>query len=400
MTINARIEINSVREIDLFDIIIAYSIQESCDKLYFYIDDVDATYDQVMIDHNINVLVKCGIVPAKIVKSSEYYQIAWIYMHKLLQLRCVDMQCDKTNYSNELYITTRINTSITVTLLTDSYHPKSELNDDNNKRETVSIYNKGNFSRTFLLHIIDDAEKINYVTKNGITSEYINNKLKSVMVDVLKLNISKIVLSDLAHTIDFLRNTDHSKHITTKNINPIMFSKFDIKLNDIRNLIENKNISLDRYILPCHESINDTWIESPDIACFIKNPILMKLKTSKKISLKKRNYILSQNIFVDGDDICYTSNNKIRLKYAGGVIFDKSDGEYICEWKKRNNKKNKNKNKNTVNWIPCDNRNKLFKLNNTNILLFYPNELNNVKILKINNTHYVIDKINNELFKI
>jgi hypothetical protein len=366
-----RIKLKPLEKINIYNIIIIKMIIDMSDKIFLYVDDRD--YDAHVIQKSIedfyNILRKFNIkVPDMVIRYTDYYETVRIYLHRLIKLKKIAMNNNLIPKQDDLHIFMK-------TRKLKLYFYDKDVNKDVDKDNI--LYDNEWIRDIFIETIIDDSEKVNFMIEDyqNIMIGDIINKNKNLITnicDTLQFNRPKYILTNI---IDVIRNISKiipECNIPTLNnlsIEQIIEMKIDIK--DIRQMIENNDITLNKYILDCNDS-DDVLIDPIKIE--FNDEINNKKETIKEIYLDKTEF----------NEIQKNSNFKIR--FLGSVNYSDDGFVWICDRKKKKKiKKQINK------WIPCiDN---VLAYNYTDkyidhvIVINKPTQYN---IFKINSSYYIL----------
>jgi len=143
----------------MWDLCVFKFLSDITDKLYLYVDD--RTIDEKTVQKNLNnvfELMKLFEIkkPDVVIRYTSYYEIAWIYLHRLVKLKKVVLDYNLSQRYNDHQVMMKTK-KIKIFLLSDN----------KNKYDYI-LYDDGWFRDVFIEAIIDDAEKIDYVMTNSV----------------------------------------------------------------------------------------------------------------------------------------------------------------------------------------------------------------------------------------
>ena len=228
-----RFKLNLFENINIYTILMIKMLSDLTDKLYMYIDDRSIEPDNlnIKIDEINNNLKLFNInITISIIKYTDYYKIAWIYIYRLVYMNKTIL-----NYnSNQEY------DDINKLLLTDKI--KIYLYDDTNKtdRNNNILYDHGWFRDIFIESIIDDIIKIDYIFDDILSKSLLNNLininhyLTDKICTILNFNRPTIILQKYTDTIS---NLKQGEYLNNTKLNDII--KMGINIMDIKEMIEN-----------------------------------------------------------------------------------------------------------------------------------------------------------------
>lgn len=451
----ARIKLSLFDDIDIYDILLAYILMEMSDKLYIYIDDrtYHKTYHKTyyktcyktyqnyyttsitnIIESKLTVLKRFGIKYDSIIKYTDYYNIAWIYLHRLVNFgkTTINYNIEQCHDDLQYMLMNKYNVKILLRTNNESNesNESSESNrlnhnynmnvNGNNNRYDNLLYDSGWFRELFIELIIDDSEKIDFaIDNNDIAKIKMNkniNEIKMIktncriiidLIQILNFNEPTYVLTNIIDIIAQIKhNSDNNiiKRPFYSNVhqllNELTLNKLplehilDLGLNmeNIKTMMVNKDISLSKYVINCIEDMNN--FDFNNTYC-IFDPIKIIINDPKTIIINDKSFIVDKILCVNknqiSSEISQGNSKRIRLKYAGALNVRSENNLYYGEWLHSNIKK---KIKQCNNWIPF-NGNNLFKFTNY--------EYNNEIVIMLNNNlsyYKKIFKIRSEYFMI
>lgn len=115
-------------------------LSDMANKLYLYVDDrsADAQITQKMVDDMLNMLRKFNVkLPDVIIRYTDYYGTAWVYIHKLVQMKKALLNYNSSQRYDDLQNLSKTN-KIKIFLVADS-------EDVNNNRYDNILYDNGWF---------------------------------------------------------------------------------------------------------------------------------------------------------------------------------------------------------------------------------------------------------------
>jgi hypothetical protein len=215
--------------ISIYDVLIIYKLRYISDKLILYVDDRDRlNYDQKKVDDMVCILKKFNLKFDCVIKYTHYYNIAWIYIHKLALQQKITLN---TNQHNNQYneqnkdlcdnIKNNIKNNNLELLFKNKNSIKIFLEDYTvmNRYDNM-LYNNGWFRELFLELIIDDSENITYCVaatddpnifadKIGAMTK-INNKITVELVEYLKLTKPTVILDEFIEKLNILKKQENA----------------------------------------------------------------------------------------------------------------------------------------------------------------------------------------------
>ena len=200
----ARMKISMTSDTSDDDITLMKALLEIADKLYIYIDDRDDDYFGInnsdnndindIIETKLDSLEEYGIQRAllNVIKYTDYYNIAWIYLHRLASLEEAIID-QNTNYHHADLKQILLNKQIIKIHLA--------LNSNENNKCTTLLYDSGWFRLLFLELVIDDSEKVDYSLDQ---SEMINTNM-ATMINANMVTINQQITEKLTTLLQLHR---------------------------------------------------------------------------------------------------------------------------------------------------------------------------------------------------
>lgn len=347
----SRIKFDPSKIHSIYDIFVVKTLSDMSKKICLYVDNRQNSKEiNEKVNQYMNILEKFNIKKPEIIRYTDYYNIAWIYLHKLVQKNIASIEYSKDYEYNENYNMKKILESKKVKIFYKSMF---------NKYDSM-IYNDGWYRDVFLETVIDHAEKINYVISdeaNIINYDHDNNIhiiYKDFLNDLRNIFKFKEPENMLSNLLQIIKQLQIKKtHASISNLTVDQMIESNIDMDTIHKIIDTKDESIIQY---------STIIES-----HVNNPLVVKLP-NHIIYFDKTNIDISKPIF---------------LKSFSTIQISIKDNEYIGTYIILGKKKQK-KNTNKCNWYYLNdkidiyntrNNDKIFvssykKRSNTNIIIF------------------------------
>ena len=340
-------------ELNIYEILTVYHYQKNNYRIVLCIND-KTTGTQICNDNIIQTLNRLGLKIDNIVKYSEYYNIAWIYTHRLLITKKLKTY-DLNGSIIDLPCIIKNNTNITF-----------KIHDGNSE---YIIYECGLFREIFINILIDDIQKIDNhvnISTPDITSDNIStniyNLYSAIFNNILKLNSSLI---DNLKFIDI--NNDYGS------LQKLMNCGFDIE--DIYKMSTNVDFQ-NTYIYCCNSNPKK---------CII-NPIKIKINEPRKVTLDDKTIEIKNNIYIDNKVNINLGCNKKSIKMKGVGIINIDIVNKTGSWEKMKKKRNSD----LLYWIPEADVSE-FVCDDGVTVAINKQEIANAKVFKIQSEYYVID---------
>ena len=378
----ARIKLKPFEKINIYIIFMVKILADMTDRLYLYVDDRTSNPHTVqkMIDDMFNILRKFNVkVPDVVIRYTDYYETARVYLHRLVHMRKTLLNYNSDQRPDDLQTLLKTNKT-KIFLIHDSDNMESRNRYDN------ILYDNGWFRDVFIEAIIDDAEKIDYLiddirstnnnsphkdkmadTHMSKTGDFvkINNNLTLRLCEILNFNRPEYVLTNLTYNIE---NLKHHKNNPIPALNDLSLDQIigmGLGLEHVREMIENHDISLAKYIIYSDESHNDVFY--PDtltsdlgIQCMI-DPVMVKMDETRTIDINGsqtqiKSMYMDKTEFMEFEKDTGLKNNgstNFKIRFAGSMIIHKENDQYTCKWTHIDKKKKKSL-KQLSKWIPCN----------------------------------------------
>ena len=204
----SRIKLKPYENMSIYDVFLFKILSDMSDRIYLYVDDRSQDIStirtvQKKIDDTLNILKRFDVKPPDtIIRYTDYYDTAWVYLHKLVQFKYTLLNYNVNQQDDDLDTFMR-NNKIKIFLLP----PKT--NEPMNKYDFI-LYDSGWFRDILIEVIIDDAENVNYIlderTKDPSHNDMsrINRIVSDNLTDVLKFNRPVVVLTNIIENIEKL----------------------------------------------------------------------------------------------------------------------------------------------------------------------------------------------------
>ncbi len=393
-----RIKFKPYEQINVIDILIIYSIINTSENtIYVYIDDRSDYCDDGTIIKTKVLLKKINLDISRMIfiKYTDFYNLAWIYLHKLMMRNKITIESNTwKNYHNDYDNIMKNKNNLKIYL---TYEKNERYMDKCNNL----LYDCGWFRESFLQLIMDDSYQIdNILDEKSLHST-------ELLIKILNLHCP---------------HYNHNHIQTTHIVEPVIINKskhniFDLSLDNMCHLkmniptlvylFENKNYYLDdlnNYYVECvvnkcnNESNLNPWCLIDPIKIILEEPKVLEVST------------ICDYVYVQKYD--HVDGQKIRLKHAGALFVYTKNNIYYGKWLHSSKKK---KIKKILEWTTSCDQNIYHIINplglcpegrdrccNINRLIILSS--NHVdyddKILKINSDFYVRDIENKQLTKI
>lgn len=379
-----RIKFKCYDQINMIDILTMHTMINNSSIMYIYIDDRNCSDSYGsdnglhkyfnFSDETLSLLKKMNLdIDRKyIVRYSEYYNLAWVYIHKLLMNNKAFIETDQRNQWNDYDNITKNKNNLKI-YLTD------ERNDKYMDKCNNLLYNNGWFREAFLELIMDDSHQIDYLIDGKVNS-------LSKLTKILNLHTPHL-------GIDKDLNSSKDQILRQINVDTSQYNIFDLSLEnmchlkmDIHTIVhileEGKYYFDDIYVECIVNKTNDLW-------CLI-DPIKIMLDKPKNIET----LMISDHLYIERYD-CLDKKN-IRLKHAGALYIYIENNVYRGKWLKSSKKK---KIKKMFEWTIGHDENMYHNVDQ--LIILSSNHVNyDDKILKIKDEFFVKDIKNKLLIKI
>lgn len=289
----SRFKIKPNDKLSIYDIFIIKMLRDTTDELYLYVDDrtISSQTTQKKIDDIINILKLFDIkLPEMIVRYTDYYETAWVYLHRLVTLNKALLNYSTVCRSSDLH------------MMTKSKNVKIFYNNkDKNKRYDNILYDCGWYRDIFIEILMDYSERIDKIVDEVDTLDDGYHTFLTNLCQELNFPIADKLFTNLIMTI---------KHINRNNMNNTN------NVNNINNMIDNSvsphlsNISI--------EHIHKLGIDMMMIRDMLENNDDSLLKYAHKMDMNSDN----AHIIFDQNKEIILSDKKINIK---GIILDNSE---------------------------------------------------------------------------
>ncbi|AYV77583.1 MAG: hypothetical protein Dasosvirus9_7 [Dasosvirus sp.] len=354
------------QKVDIYDIVNIHSLKKD-NEFYLYIDDRESFIDIQMI---LNDLEMYDIVPQKVIRYSDYYEIAWIYMYFMINKDHAIIEYNGLT-CNDQYLFQEHKNDIKILIKVDSlYH---------------NIYDRGWFREIVLSTIIDDSESVSCCSIN--TDHIINNNIRNKIIEYLSLsscstmkpecrkgNLSNFSIADL-----------HQSGLTVQH----MISGHNLILECQNTFSENSDNQEHAYGI----------IDCVDVALTNSKKIMMY---GKEVNIKDKIYIKNSqqiNNYLEKKTI---ESLKIKLFRAGilSITVSQNDRSLIGTFQQSKSKKDRLRLTENVYWIPSiEHHSKKYTLENMRVAIYCTGKITDKKIIKIFNEYFIISKNDEKLIR-
>ncbi len=432
----ARIKFKPYDQMNIYDILIINALTDMCEVLYMYIDDRYNFLEQEL-DHTLKCLKKFNIEISQVIKYTDYYNVCWIYLHKLTMQKKVVFNYNYSKRVNDLQYFRSNKNNIKIFLdndtscITNLNTNESNFFMTNNNRYDNLLYDKGWIREIFLELIIDDSEKIDFLIDQTLyflsddnplsvksinlsTISNINKNISTRITKILKLSRPKYVLQEfMVNICEYQRykkklkissSYEHLNGFIFDNLSLNNISNMGINTNKIKSIISENESVIDKnnkiekllleHLICCDENIildESVFIQNEKTFCII-DPVEVILDEPKYITILNYKIIFKEMIYVEKTMINKQNTLNIRLKYIGALKVYLENNVYHGKWLKSYKKK---KIKYFPKWLPSHNF--VDPCSSFNISRFYTkdqifictNVSDSKKILKIRTNYYL-----------
>src|SRR5579872_3805448 len=154
-TTRSRFKMKPDGKISIYDIFIIKMLRDTTDELYLYVDDriTSSQNTQKGIDDIINILKLFDIkLPEMILRYTDYYETAWVYLHRLVTLNKALLNYSTVCRSSDLH------------MMTKSKNVKIFYNNkDKNNRYNNILYDCEWYRDIFIEILMDYSERIDKI---------------------------------------------------------------------------------------------------------------------------------------------------------------------------------------------------------------------------------------------
>lgn len=268
-----RSRIKLKNKLNIFDVFIAKTLSDTT-KLYMYVDDRNDTVhtNQDILESTLNTF-KLFDIKVNVVRYSDYYSTAWIYLHKLITDKRVIVNYNTDCKSTDLSTIAKVKN---VKMFYRFYQNNeiNKLSQDTNdtfsdKYDTI-LYDNGWFRDIFIETVMDYSEQINCAL-------YEDTDKPNVMINELRSNLKfstpTPILTNLVSIIKkFNKVTSFDKTIADLSLDE--FIKLSIDLKTVRSMIENEDVFLKSIATP----LNGDCLINPTKVLFGVKSVLINEK--------------------------------------------------------------------------------------------------------------------------
>ena len=384
----ARFKIKIFNTLKLYDIFLIKILRSISDKLYLYVDDrkiknnddinninntnniinkitSDEFSHKKKIDEILTMLKLFDVTVDNVIMYSEYYDIVWLYIQKLIMTSKLFIKHNKygtnviantyntcntfnifddvsRNIDNDLRIIRFYREYISVSLINENISLKNEQL-KSNFYMNHTLYEYGWYREVLLTVIMDDSERVNIIIDDTLlTNKHSNIKIiqcNNIIGDELikNLNLDKpihIMMNDIDLMNKLLILTNMSIHwnelidkICTNidtNINDT-----NIKFNIDLNMNETLKSTLIKYMLQkmatkltLINNIDNAIIEKNNdnlnIGLYLTNILSVQFGDEKELNFFKKR-IKCDRIYIDETNKNMYEKTKFKLRFGGGV---------------------------------------------------------------------------------
>lgn len=236
----SRFKIKPNDKISIYDIFIIKMLRDTTDELYLYVDDrtMSSQNTQKGIDDVINILKLFDIkLPEMIVRYTDYYETAWIYLHRLVTLTKALLNYSTICRPGDLHMMTK---SKNVKIFYD--------NKDKNNRYDNILYDCGWYRDIFIEILMDYSERIDKIVDELDIVEDGRHILSTNLCKDLNFSMPEKLFTNLIMTIKHINgNSSLNKQSLSNilsNISIEHIHKLGIDMIMIRDMLENNKDSL------------------------------------------------------------------------------------------------------------------------------------------------------------
>lgn len=356
----SRFKLKQIDKMTIYDVFIIKMLADTSDKLYLYVDDrsLAASISQKMIDDTMNILRMFNIkLPDIVVRYTDYYDTAWVYLHRLLTLKKAVLNYNTINKTTDLGMFSKTkNVKIVYnndvlaqsavlqweTLISkEENNSQNKIRSQNMNRYDNILYDYGWFRDIFIEIIIDYCERIDKIVDeiSEIDTEQtqkINTLLITQLRSTLKFKDPEKVFTNLVTTIKNMRNKYIPDKIRISNISLRQLHEIGIDMKIVREIIEKDDDTL----------ISHAYDMDKNCKFLLNDPIKIDLSQQKEINIDDK-IITINGIYIDKDELISLNLNPqnlnqtiLRIKSVGCMMLSLCNTEYIgtiIHLKKRNN---------------------------------------------------------------
>jgi hypothetical protein len=359
-----RVKLKPHNKLSIYDVFIIKMLRDTSDELYLYIDDrsIPPHDTQKLIDDTINILHMFNIkMPEMIVRYTDYYETAWIYLHRLITINKAIVNYNTVCRSSDLHMMAKTK-NIKLFYNNTMHHI-------NNRYNTI-LYDCGWFRDLFIEIVMDHSERIDMIIDDTLGMDDINksNDDKQSHGDLLdktifltdlrsdlKFNMPEKVLTTLITTIKHMEKENNTSQcsIASPNLSKISIScihKLGIDIKLVRTIIENTNDSLLMY---AHKlTYIDTKIQDK-----MTHSIRILFNKCRDVNLAAKKNMIIKGVYLECSDILVLNldpknlqNHTIHIRSLGCVTIGQKYPNYTGVFIKAKNKKQHLISK----WTPID----------------------------------------------
>lgn len=362
---SSRFKLKQIDKMTIYDVFIIKMLADTTDKLYLYVDDRSLTpcLSQKMIDDIMNVLRMFNIkLPDVVIRYTDYYDTAWVYLHRLLTINRAVLNYNIINKTTDLDVFSKTQ-SVKVFYNNNTLQSETSiLNVGNNSQSKIImqnvnrydniLYDCGWFRDVFIEIIIDHCEKIDkYVDENNDTyieqSQKINMSLIAQLRSALKFKEPEKVLTELTVTIKNMKNKYIPDKIRISDI-PLNYShEIGVDMQMVRKMIEKDDDTLMSYAYDINKNCR----------VLLSDPIKIILSKQKNININGKTVIIC-GIFIDSIELLLLGLNSQKLNQmmlhvesVGYILLNLCNAEYVGTFINLKKKKRRNI-KRVSKWLP------------------------------------------------
>ncbi|VBB18672.1 hypothetical protein YASMINEVIRUS_1203 [Yasminevirus sp. GU-2018] len=382
----SRFKLKNPDKLTIYDLFIVKMLSETSTKMCMYVDDRTASaYDvQKMVEDTLNVMRSFGITMPEVVRYSDYYDTAKIYLHRLLTLKKAVVNYNTTSRPTDLSVMAKSKSmKIFYSDQTQSQIQNQSTEDRYEDRYDNILYDSGWYRDVFFETIIDHAENVTSIVDDDRTEK--EKKLVSALRVIFDFREPTKVLTTLVSDINTLAHSKQSigkgpmdqtglqslHYPQTKLITDLTLKQvLDVGLNltTVRHMIEVQNDSLDSvaYDLSARTTKGvlfdpvlltfTTKKESTTYTGFDVNDLVAE-QSNKSLNTPKITHI--KGVYLDREELISLKLDpsklngiSLRIKSLGGVTIVSKEGELFGTFVKFNKKKQKTV-KQCTRWIFC-----------------------------------------------
>jgi len=326
----SRIKLKPLDKTSIYDIFIIKMLRDTdtSNELYIYVDDrtISPQDTQKMIDDTINIFRLFDIkMPDTIIRYSDYYETAWIYLHRLITLNKAVLNYSTTSKPTDLY-------TMAKTKNIKIFY--NNIEQQNNIRYDNILYDCGWFRDVFIETLIDYSERIDKIVDDEDKGGFLSCLCKD-----LKFTLPERLFTNLVSTIKHNKSLKGGKplclslSLSLSEVPVEYVHRLGIDIDSIHGMIERNDDSL----LSCATKLVDNLEELIELV----DPVRIMFDKTKDVELEGLGKRCIKGVYVNSSDLSNLSNlsnlqegKVVRIRSVGCVTIDTG---VTCKSKKYKN---------------------------------------------------------------